>query len=151
MIFIGSGYAQIIGPLVPAKVNDWNQKLGLDIYEKILGTRPKIALINEMTYSAGIVEHYINNNFDAIIMEWNNPRRYHLEWKDEWRYFPQYAVGTNNRTIPLIWADSIAFQKFQRYAQGELELEEYIEYLKGHYNKDVNRYFPVGNGKLKCT
>jgi len=142
---IGSGYTQIIGPLVPAKVNDWNQRLGLEIYENILGIHPKIALVSEMAYSGGIVEHYINNNFDAIIMEWNNPRRYHPEWKNELRYFPQYviAVGASNRTIPLIWADSIAFQKFQRYAQGELELEEYIEYLKGHYNKDENRYFPV--------
>jgi len=140
---IGSGYAQIIGPLVPAKVNDWNQKLGLEIYESILGIRPQIALVNEMAYSGGIVEHYINNGYKAIIMEWNNPRRYHPEWKNEWRYFPQYVVGTDNRQIPLIWADSIAFQKFQRYAQGELELEEYIEYLKGHYNKDGNRYFPV--------
>ncbi|RKY40646.1 MAG: glycoside hydrolase family 57 [Candidatus Omnitrophota bacterium] len=142
---IGSGYAQIIGPLVPAKVNDWNQRLGLEIYENILGIRPRIALVNEMAYSGGIVEHYINNNFDAIIMEWNNPRRYHPEWKNDWRYFPQYAVaaGASNRNIPLIWADSIAFQKFQRYAQGELGLEEYIEYLKGNYNKDENRYFPV--------
>ena len=142
---VGSGYAQIIGPLVPAKVNDWNQRLGLEIYEDILGIRPQIALINEMAYSGGVVEHYINNNFDAIIMEWNNPRRYHSEWKNDWRYFPQYAVavGGSNRTIPLIWADSIAFQKFQRYTQGELELEEYIEYLKGHCNKDENRYFPL--------
>lgn len=140
---VGSGYAQIIGPLIPAKVNDWNQKLGLEIYENILGIHPKIALVNEMAYSGGIVEHYINNNFDAIIMEWNNPRRYHPEWKNKWRYFPQYAVAASNRNIPLIWADSIAFQKFQRYAHGELELEEYIEYLKGHYNKDENRYFPV--------
>jgi hypothetical protein len=142
---VGSGYAQIIGPLVPAKVNDWNQKLGLEIYESILGIRPQIALVNEMAYSGGIVEHYINNGYKAIIMEWNNPRRYHPEWKNEWRYFPQYvvAVEASSRTIPLIWADSIAFQKFQRYAQGELGLEEYIEYLKVHYNKDENRYFPV--------
>ena len=34
---IGSGYAQVIGPLVTGKINDWNQKLGLDVYEKILG------------------------------------------------------------------------------------------------------------------
>ena len=140
---IGSGYAQIIGPLVPARVNDWNQKLGLDTYKKVLGIKPQIALINEMTYSAGVVEHYINNDYKAVVMEWNNPRRYHPEWKNEWRYFPQYAVGTDNRKIALIWADSIAFQKFQRYAQGELELEEYIEYLENHYNKDENRYFPV--------
>ena len=48
---VGSGYAQIIGPLVPAKVNDWNQKLGLEIYENILGIRPQIVLVNEMAYS----------------------------------------------------------------------------------------------------
>ncbi len=140
---IGSGYAQIIGPLVPAKVNDWNQKLGLDIYKKTLGIKPQIALINEMAYSSGIVEHYINNNYKAIIMEWNNPRRYHPEWKNEWRYFPQYSVGTDNRRIALIWADSIAFQKFQRYAQGEIDLEEYLRYLKSHYNNEENRYFPL--------
>lgn len=140
---IGSGYAQIIGPLVPAKVNDWNQKLGLEIYKKILGIRPQIALVNEMAYSGGIIEHYLNNNYKAIIMEWNNPRRYYPEWKNEYRYFPQYAVGTDNRKIALIWADSIAFQKFQRYAQGEIDLEEYLRYLKSHYNNEENRYFPL--------
>ncbi|MBT6937167.1 MAG: glycoside hydrolase, partial [Candidatus Marinimicrobia bacterium] len=31
--FIGSGYSQIIGPLVPAKVNEWNQELGLEHYK----------------------------------------------------------------------------------------------------------------------
>ncbi|MBW1963068.1 MAG: glycoside hydrolase family 57, partial [Deltaproteobacteria bacterium] len=74
--FIGSGYAQIIGPLVPAQVNDWNQKIGKDIYEKILGIEPKIAIVNEMAYSAGMVECYLNNGYQSIIMEWNNPRRY---------------------------------------------------------------------------
>ena len=28
--FIGSGYSQIIGPLIPAKVNKWNQDLGIE-------------------------------------------------------------------------------------------------------------------------
>ena len=32
---IGSGYSQLIGPLVPSKVNDWNQKLGIEAYKKI--------------------------------------------------------------------------------------------------------------------
>lgn len=140
---IGSGYAQIIGPLVPAEVNDWNQRLGLDVYEKILGVRPQIALVNEMAYSAGIVEHYRNNGYRAIIMEWNNPRRYHPEWKNKWRYFPQYAIGTDNKRITVIWADCIAFQKFQRYVHGEMDLENYIEYLQTHCNKEEMRYFPV--------
>ena len=33
---IGSGLFQIISPLIPAEVNDYNQKLGTLIYEKIL-------------------------------------------------------------------------------------------------------------------
>lgn len=140
--FIGSGYAQIIGPLVPAEVNDWNQKIGLEIYKKHLGVVPKIALVNEMAYSSGIVEHYLNNGYKAIIMEWNNPRKYHPEWENEWRYFPQYATGTNGEEVPVIWADSIAFQKFQRYVHGEMELNKYMEYLNQHVS-DIPHVFPV--------
>ena len=140
--FVGSGYSQIIGPLVPAKVNDWNQKLGLEIYKSLLNAHPRIALINEMTYSAGVVEHYLNHNFEAIIMEWNNPRKYHQEWKNELRYFPQKALGNNGYSIPVIWADTIAFQKFQHYAHGEYSIIDYIDYLQKHNSKDV-RYFPL--------
>jgi len=140
--FIGSGYSQIIGPLVPAKVNEWNQELGIECYQKILGINPKIALVNEMAYSGGIVEHYCNAGYKGLIMEWNNPRTAHPEWKNEWRYFPQQAKGTNDKTIPLIWADSISFQKYQRYAHGEYELDEYVKYLKSHIG-DKDSFFPL--------
>jgi len=141
--FIGSGYSQIIGPLVPEKVNNWNQKLGLDVYSDLLRVRPRIALVNEMAYSAGMVEHYLNNGYEAIIMEWNNPRKYHPEWEDEFRYYPQKAIGTNGRTISLIWADTIAFQKFQRYAHGEYPFTEYLDYLEQKHMDYHNRYFPL--------
>ena len=140
--FIGSGYSQIIGPLVPAKVNAWNQKMGLERYEKLLGVKPKLALVNEMAYSGGIIEHYTNAGYDGIIMEWNNPRSAHPEWENEWRYHPQKAIGTNGEKLPLIWADSIAFQKFQRYAHGEYELDEYVKYLKSHIGES-DRFFPL--------
>jgi len=140
--FIGSGFSQLIGPLVPAQVNEWNQKLGLDVYHKILDVKPKIALVNEMAYSGCIVEHYINAGYDGIIMEWNNPRSAHPEWKNEWRYYPQKAIGANGQSMPLIWADSIAFQKFQRYAHGEYLLDEYTKYIKSHMGK-TDRFFPL--------
>jgi hypothetical protein len=140
--FIGSGYSQIIGPLIPAKVNEWNQKLGLEKYEKLLGIKPKLALVNEMAYSGGIVEHYVNTGYKGLIMEWNNPRAAHPEWDNEWRYFPQMTIGTNGETIPLIWADSIAFQKFQRYAHGEYELDEYVKYIKSHIG-ELDRFLPL--------
>ena len=122
--FVGSGYSQIIGPLVPAEVNRHNQQLGLEVYKQLLGVKPRIVLTNEQAYSAGIIGHYLDAGYDAIVMEWNNPWKYHPEWDKEWRYYPQNAVGANGKGIPIIWADSIAFQKFQRYTHGELDLNE---------------------------
>ena len=124
--FIGSGYSQIIGPLVPAKVNEWNQKIGQKTYKKILNINPKIALVNEMAFSAGIIEHYLKSGYEAIIMEWNNPRLAHPEWENEWRYHLQLALGTEKNKIPIIWSDSIAFQKLQRYVHNDLSFEKYL-------------------------
>ena len=75
-------------------------------------------------------------------MEWNNPRHNHAEWNNEWRYLPQKVIGADGRTIPIIWADSIAFQKFQRYAHGEYNLDEYYKYLRSKIGKN-ERYFPI--------
>jgi len=58
--FIASGYAQIIGPLVPADVNAANFRLGNQVYERLLGFRHDIAPLNEQVYSAGVVQHYID-------------------------------------------------------------------------------------------
>ena len=71
---IGSGYCQIIGPLVPYAVNEWNQQLGLQEYEQILGLRPNIVLVNEMAYSNGLVELYAKVGFQGMIMDRDNVR-----------------------------------------------------------------------------
>jgi Glycosyl hydrolase family 57 len=139
---IGSGYVQLIGPLVPPDINAANLRLGNEAYERLLGIRPSIALVNEQAYSAGLVQHYIDTGFRAIIMEWDNPSRYHPEWSPEFRYLPQIACGQHGEEIPLIWNKSIAFQKFQRVAHGEMELEEYLPYLYGHLSESP-RMFPV--------
>ncbi|MHB8066846.1 MAG: glycoside hydrolase family 57 [Desulfobaccales bacterium] len=129
--FIGSGYAQIIGPLVPAEVNAANLRIGHEVYEQLLGFRPQIALVNEQAFSAGLVRHYLAAGYRGIIMEWNNAARYHPEWSRSWRYLPQRACGPQGESIPIIFNDAISFQKFQRYAHGELELAEYQDYLRG--------------------
>jgi hypothetical protein len=140
--FVGSGYVQLIGPLVPADVNAANLRLGMQSYERLLGLRPRVALINEQAYSAGLVPLYREAGYDAVIMEWNNPARAHADWNPDWRYLPQYACGPDGETIPLIWNKSIAFQKFQRYAHGEMEPEEYLGYLRGHAGPP-ERAFPL--------
>ena len=70
--FIGSGYAQIIGPLVPAGVNSWNLEVGKSVYNKLLGIKPTIWYVNEQAYSMSMVDHYVNIGAKAIINEWNN-------------------------------------------------------------------------------
>lgn len=139
---IGSGYSQLIGPIVPDKVNDWNQKIGVQTYQKLLKDRPKIALINEMAYSAGILSHYARHGYGAVVMEWNNPRATHQQWPKEWNFAPQKVVTPEGKKMALIWADSIAFQKFQRTIHGEISLKEYLTYLYG-YQSSKERYFPL--------
>ena len=138
---IGSGYSQIIGPLMPYELNTQNQLIGLEAYQNLLGIRPKIALVNEMAYSKGLVDIYKEAGYEAIVMEWNNPYRFHKEWSKDWAYFPQIAKGVKS-DLPIIWADSIAFQKFQRYAHGEMPLKEYFHYLKSHDSEEI-RFFPL--------
>lgn len=132
---IGSGYCQIIGPIVPAEVNFYNQKFGLDCYKKIFGASPDIALINEQAYSPGLIAHYKKAGYKAIVMEWDNPYRFHQEWDREWKYYPQRICDDYKNSIPVIWNNAIAFQKFQRYAHGEIDMNEYIAYLITHLGK----------------
>jgi hypothetical protein len=143
--FIGSGYAQIIGPLVPPEVNAANLSLGHQVYDQLLGFRPRIALVNEQGYSVGLIRHFLEAGYLAIIMEWDNPFRYHQEWNPEWRYFPQVVCGQYGEKLPIIWNNAIAFQKFQRYAHGEMELDEYRDYLHSHLSDHPRCFSLYGN------
>ncbi len=143
--FVGSGYSQIIGPLVPAEVNAANLRIGNRVYRELLGIQPGIALVNEQAYSAGLIRHYLDNGYRGIVMEWDNPSRFHPGWNPEWRYHPQVACGLQGEEIPLLWNRSIAFQKFQRYVHGEMEIDEYLEYLASHVSGDARVMSLYGN------
>lgn len=138
---IGSGYCQIIGPLVPFEVNSWNQKIGLEIYQNLLDTTPQMALVNEMAYSSGILEVYKSSGYKAIVMEWNNPFRFHSEWGRDKKYRPQIITDHQGNQLDLIWADSIAFQQFQRYVYGDNSLKDFQDYIASHIS-DSDRFFP---------
>jgi hypothetical protein len=126
---IGSGYAQIIGPLVPASVTEANLRIGNEIYERVLGRRPSLALVNEQAYSAGLVGLYLNAGYRAILMDWDNPAAHHPEWPSDTRYLPQRAVGTDGHEIALLWTSTVAFQKLQRFVHGDMQLDEYLDYI----------------------
>lgn len=147
--FVGAGYAQVIGPLAPASVNHHNLRLGQKSYEAILGKTPRVALVNEQAYAAGLVPHYLNAGYEAIIMEWDNAYRAHPDWDRRWRRYPQYALGPDGSKIPVLWNKSIAFQKFQRYAHGEMSIDEYMGYLDAQ-SGDISGVFPLYGNDAEC-
>ena len=132
---IGSGYAQVIGPLVPAEVNAANLRIGNAVYESLLGVRPSLALVNEQAYSAGLVGLYLDAGYRAILMDWDNPGAHHPEWHPETRHLPQRALGTDGRSIALLWTNTVAFQKLQRFAHGDIALADYLGWLRGRHGE----------------
>ena len=126
---IGSGHAQLIGPLVPARVSEANLAIGNRIYREILDARPQIALVNEQAYSAGLVGIYLDAGYRAILMDWDNPAAHHPEWPHETRHLPQRAVGSDGRSIAVLWTSTVAFQKLQRFVHGDISIETYRDYV----------------------
>lgn len=143
--FLGSGYCQLIAPLVPPSVNVANLRLGHLVYERLLGHAPKLAYVNEQAWSDGLVGHYLGADYEGVLMEWENAARFHAEWHAEWRYRPCLATSPDGQEIPLIWTQSIAFQRFQRYAHDLLSLPQYLAYIRSHASAET-RLVPVYSG-----
>jgi hypothetical protein len=128
---IGSGFSQMIGPLVPARITQENLRLGNETYVRLLGARPRLALINEQAYAAGLVGLYRDAGYDAIIMDWENPSAHHPEWPAQTQYLPQRARGTDGRDIALIWSNTTLFQQLQRLVHGDISLDVYLNFVRG--------------------
>lgn len=140
--FIGSGYTQMIAPLVPAEITEANLMLGMADYQEILGVRPKIALINEQAYSPGILPLYKAAGFEAVMMDWSEPSSHNSNWSKSYAHRPQVIVGASGSHMPVIWSDAMSFQKFQRYAHTEIGADEYFEFL-GLQLEQGARAFPL--------
>lgn len=133
---IGSGWSQIIGPLVPARVNSWNQRLGIDAYERVLHRRPSIALVNEMAYSTSMVNHYVEAGYDTIIMDRDNVRHTLGLESEPLSKMPTCALGLDGAKINVLWSDSVLFQRLQRVVHGDIPVGEYFEYVKTRVEND---------------
>jgi len=127
--FIGSGYAQAIGPLLPADMLAANLRLGNEAYRKLLGLVPRIALVNEQAWSGGLVGQYLDAGYEALLMDWDNVANFHPDWALDMRYAPQRAAGSDGRDIPILWTNTVAFQKLQRLAHDDISLEDYLEFV----------------------
>lgn len=126
---VGSGYIQMIAPLVPAEITRWNLRLGQQDYQNLLRVTPSIALVNEQAYAPGLVPLYLEAGFKAVMMDWAEPASHNKGWQRAYARRPQRVKGARDTEIAMLWSDAISFQKFQRYAHGELDAEEYFEFL----------------------
>ncbi len=127
--FIGSGYTQMIAPLMPAGMTRKNLKLGNDNYLELLGVQPKIALINEQAYSPGLLPLYKGAGYQAVMMDWSESASHIKNWQKQWSWRPQMLAGEDGVTMPVVWSDAISFQKLQRYAHNDIDASEYLEFL----------------------
>ena len=132
---VGSGYCQIIGPLVPAAVNAVNLRLGMAVYDQYLGYQPTLAFVNELSYSAGLPALYRAAGYRGLLMEWNNAASNPPDWSPELEYTPQLLRGAG-ATLPVIWINSKAFQYFQRFAHGDETITDYLAYLGRQVTKN---------------
>jgi hypothetical protein len=127
--FIGCGYSQMIGPLVPWRVTEANLRIGNAVYRRLLDIAPSIALVNEQAYAGGLVGLYLDAGYRTLLMDWDNPASQH-DWPAETGYRPQRALGADGRSIALLWTNTVAFQKLQRFAHDDIGIEDYLSYVR---------------------
>ncbi|WP_019530913.1 hypothetical protein [Dasania marina] len=141
---LASGDSQIIGPLVPAAVNRKNLLLGLKQYRELLNYQPSIAYINEQAVSNGLLDIYIDCGFKAVVVEWDNARALNPEWPEQWLFSPVQAKAASGRAIAVLWNWSIAFQKLQRVAHGQLFNDDYLAFVDDTIAHHVDvKCFPI--------
>ena len=127
---VGSGWAQIIGPLVPQVVNVRNQGLGRQAYLEILGVEPSVALVNEMAFSSGLVDVYVEAGYSGLVLDRENARGA-LGTEDEPAHVSPSAVrGPSGVALPVAWSDTVLFQRFQRVVHGEIAVKDYLAMLR---------------------
>ena len=125
---IGSSYSQSIFPLIPIEVNRWNLGFGHEVYERLLGRVPKIAYLNEQVYSESLPDLYREVGAQAIVLDWMSACKGN-DWPPGYRY---RLVRHAPSGMGLLWGDSIAFQKLQRAAWGDVGIDEWEGFLVSH-------------------
>lgn len=133
---IGSGYCQIIAPLVPYELNIQNQIIGMNLYKQILGFRPKLALVNEMAYSDSVVDLLYEAGYLGLIMDRDNIQMALDIENEHISKMPLYAKGVNESELPILWADSILFQKLQHISHRNISIDDYVNFIKKNLNNE---------------
>ena len=138
--FVGSGFNQIIAPLVPFEVTSKNLKIGNYYYKKILGKKPETALVNEMAFSADIAEIYTDSGYKNIIIDYDN-----LVSSKKNKTPDHCYTSLSKKKLNLIYASSFLFQQFQSCVYGDISINKYLNNIN-KYKKNININLPIYSG-----
>ncbi|MEI7893778.1 MAG: hypothetical protein WCI05_11835 [Myxococcales bacterium] len=128
-------------------MNAANLRWGLEDYRALLGITPKTLLVNEQAYSRASVDHALAAGFTTMVLEWENSWRANPSWDRRWAYAPQLLHASNGASArtQLLWNQSIAFQKVQRFVHGELELDDLLNYVDAQRGPEERAFCIYGS------
>jgi len=132
---IGSSYSQAIFPLIPAEVNRWNLAFGNEVYDRLLGRIPNVFYLNEQVYSESLPALYQEIGAQAIVLDWMSASKGN-DWPVDYRYRMVRHAPSGMR---FLWSDSIAFQKLQRTVWGDIDLDEWLQFIAAHFDLGCKR------------
>ncbi len=120
---VGSGLTQAITPLIPSFVGSKNLELGNELYQRIIGIRPRVAYSNEQTMSQGAARLYSAAGFDGLVVDWENASQ-SANLSPELRWSVPHLADSD---LGFLWSSTVMFQRTQRVAYGQLDEQEYLD------------------------
>jgi len=145
---ICSSREQTIFPLIPEQVNLQNLTIGKTKTEEIFSKQIDTAFINEQLFSSGLVSLYTKSGIKNIITVWEWANKIHSS-KNEIKFQPNTLSSQTGEQLDVIWSSYIAYQKFQRYINGDIEKSDYLQYILKQKNSSSDSCFPFYSSDLE--
>ena len=145
---ICSSREQTIFPLIPEQVNLQNLTIGKTKTEEIFSKQIDTAFINEQLFSSGLVSLYTKSGIKNIITVWEWASKIHSS-KNEIKFQPNTLSSQTGEHLDVIWSSYIAYQKFQRYINGDIEKNDYLQYILKQKNSSSDSCFPFYSSDLE--
>jgi hypothetical protein len=133
---ICSSKEQVVFPLVPKDVNKINLEIGKKELEKKFNTKIKTAFINEQLFSSSLAKLYVESGFKNIITIWEWASKISL-LNNKQKFNPK-TISTDLGNLNVIWNSYISYQKFQRYVNGEIEKNEFFDYIIKNKSENIS-------------
>ena len=139
---ICSSKEQTIFPLIPEPVNRQNLIIGKNELEEIFSKKIDTAFVNEQLFSSGLISLYQNSEIKNIITVWEWAKKIH-EHDDEIKFQPGTFLSQTGEKLDVIWSSFIAYQKFQRYINGDIDKNDYYSYIIKQKHSSLDTCFPL--------